>query len=493
LAEWATNEKVALETAYGASKAGARALAAMKHVGVNVAADPLFTAAYTGVNGGLVLITADEPGHHSSQNEQDNRNYAKFAKIPMFEPSNSQEAKDMLIEAYEISEKHNTPVLFRITTRVCHAKSIVECKDRAEAGIKDYTKDIKQNVPVPAFVKGMRVAVEERTKELLEYANTSPLNKIEWNDTKVGVIVSGAPYHFAREVFCDEVSYLKLGFTYPLPIEKIKEFASKVKKLYIIEENDPYIEDMVRILGFDCYGKNLFPYTGEMTPDVIRRVVNGETFPVIDYDKDKVVARPPTLCAGCPHRGFMHELGKRKKLMMVGDIGCYALAFAEPYNAMDDEFINNIHKASPLHDIGKVGIPDHILLKAGKLTEEEFAIMKTHVNIGYDTLKEVQNRFPNNSFLSMGLDIISCHHEKWDGSGYPYGLSGTDIALSGRIMAIADVYDALRSKRVYKDAFTHEVSCQIIKEKRGNHLDPYLVDIFIENHRKVEELDYELE
>jgi indolepyruvate ferredoxin oxidoreductase alpha subunit len=335
LAEWATNEKVALETAYGASKAGARALAAMKHVGVNVAADPLFTAAYTGVNGGLVLITADEPGHHSSQNEQDNRNYAKFAKIPMFEPSNSQEAKDMLIEAYEISEKHNTPVLFRITTRVCHAKSIVECKDRAEAGIKDYTKDIKQNVPVPAFVKGMRVAVEERTKELLEYANTSPLNKIEWNDTKVGVIVSGAPYHFAREVFCDEVSYLKLGFTYPLPIEKIKEFASKVKKLYIIEENDPYIEDMVRILGFDCYGKNLFPYTGEMTPDVIRRVVNGETFPVIDYDKDKVVARPPTLCAGCPHRGFMHELGKRKKLMMVGDIGCYALAFAEPYNAMD--------------------------------------------------------------------------------------------------------------------------------------------------------------
>jgi response regulator RpfG family c-di-GMP phosphodiesterase len=160
---------------------------------------------------------------------------------------------------------------------------------------------------------------------------------------------------------------------------------------------------------------------------------------------------------------------------------------------VDDEFINNIHKASPLHDIGKVGIPDHILLKAGKLTEEEFAIMKTHVNIGYDTLKEVQNRFPNNSFLSMGLDIISCHHEKWDGSGYPYGLSGTDIALSGRIMAIADVYDALRSKRVYKDAFTHEVSCQIIKEKRGNHLDPYLVDIFIENHRKVEELDYELE
>lgn len=335
VAEWANNEKVALEAVYGASKAGARALAAMKHVGVNVAADPLFTAAYTGVNGGLVLITADEPGHHSSQNEQDNRNYAKFAKIPMFEPANSQEAKDMLKEAYDISEKHDTPVLFRMTTRVCHAKSIVECDDRVEVGIKDYAKNIRRNVPVPAFVKDMRVMVEERTKELLKFSNATPLNFIEWNDTKVGVIVSGAPYHFAKEVFGDDVSYLKLGFTYPLPTEKIAEFASKVDKLYIIEENDPYIEEQVRILGFECDGNNLFPYTGEMTPDVIRQAVYGEAFPTIDYEKEKVVPRPPTLCAGCPHRGFMHELGKRKSLMMVGDIGCYALSFAEPYNAMD--------------------------------------------------------------------------------------------------------------------------------------------------------------
>lgn len=335
LAEWANNEKVALEAGYGACKAGARALVAMKHVGVNVAADPLFTAAYTGVNGGLVLVTADEPGHFSSQNEQDNRNYAKFAKIPMLEPADSQEAKDMLKTAFEISEKHDTPVLYRMTTRVCHSKGIVECSDRMNVAIRDYSKNIRRNVPVPAYVHEMRIMVEERTKELLEFSNTTPLNFFEWNDTKIGVIVSGAPYFYAKEVFGDSVSYLKLGFTYPLPTEKLKEFAQKVDTLYIIEENDPYIEDAVRILGFECFGKNLFPYTGEMTPEVIRKTVYGETLPSISYDKSEAVPRPPILCAGCPHRGFMYELGKRKNLMMVGDIGCYALAFAEPYNAMD--------------------------------------------------------------------------------------------------------------------------------------------------------------
>lgn len=335
LAEWANNEKVALEAVYGAAKAGARALAAMKHVGVNVAADPLFTASYTGVNGGLVLVTADEPGHFSSQNEQDNRNYAKFAKIPMFEPANSQESKDMLKEAFDISEMHNTPVLFRMTTRVCHSKSIVDCQERSEVALKPYEKNIKQNVPVPAFVHYMRIAVEERTELLREFAETTPWNREEWNGADVGIIVSGAPYHFAKEVFGDTVSYLKLGFTYPLPTKKIAEFAGKVKKLYIIEENDPYIEEQVRILGFDCLGKNLFPYTGEMTPDVIRKTIFGETFPTVEYNKDEIVARPPTLCAGCPHRGFMIDLGKRKNVVMVGDIGCYALSFAEPYNAMD--------------------------------------------------------------------------------------------------------------------------------------------------------------
>jgi indolepyruvate ferredoxin oxidoreductase, alpha subunit len=335
LAEWAPNEKVALEAVIGASIAGARTIASMKHVGVNVAADPLFTFAYTGVNGGMVLITADEPGQHSSQNEQDNRNYAKFAKIAMLEPSDSQESKDMVKAAFDISENYNIPVLIRMTTRVCHAKSIVECGDRKEVGIKEYVKDIKRYLTVPAHARVMRANLEERLQELQEFSNNTNLNYIEWNDKKVGVIASGGCFSYAKEVFGDSVSYLKLGFTHPLPSEKIKEFCIQVEKVYVIEENDPYIEEQVRILGFDCLGKNLFPSYGELTPDVIRKTVYGTENPSIDFDQDKVVPRPPTLCAGCPHRGFFYELGKKKNVMVSGDIGCYTLGFAEPYNAMD--------------------------------------------------------------------------------------------------------------------------------------------------------------
>lgn len=335
LAEWAPNEKVALEAAIGGSLAGARTLAAMKHVGVNVAADPLFTFAYTGVNGGMVLITADEPGQHSSQNEQDNRNYARFAKIAMFEPSDSQESKDMIKKAFEISEEYDTPVLFRVTTRICHSKGIVECYDRQEVGIKDYTKDIRKYMTIPAFARVLRVKVEERLSKLQKFSNETELNYFEWNDTKVGVISSGVTFRYAKEVFGDSVSYLKLGFTNPLPMEKIKEFASKVDKIYVIEENDPYIEEQMRANGIACIGKDLFPYNGEMTPDVIRKSLYGKTNPTIEYAEDKVVPRPPTLCAGCPHRGFFYELGKKKNVMVAGDIGCYTLGFDEPYNAMD--------------------------------------------------------------------------------------------------------------------------------------------------------------
>ncbi|MGD9567716.1 MAG: indolepyruvate ferredoxin oxidoreductase subunit alpha [Sedimentibacter sp.] len=335
LAEWANNEKVALEAVIGASMAGARALAAMKHVGVNVAADPLFTVSYTGVYGGLVLVTADEPGQHSSQNEQDNRNYAKAAKIPMLEPSNSQESKDMTKLAFELSEKYDTPVLLRMTTRVCHSKAIVECNDREEREIIPYKKDINKYVTVPAVARKLRVKVEERQKKLLDFSNTTELNFIEWNDTKVGVITSGICYSYAKEVFGNTVSYLKIGFSQPLPTEKIKEFCSKVEKVYVIEENDPYIEEQVKILGFKCLGKDVFPPYGEMLPEVIRKSVFGETLTTVGYDEKEVVNRPPTLCAGCPHRGFYYELGRRKNVMVSGDIGCYSLAFAEPYNATD--------------------------------------------------------------------------------------------------------------------------------------------------------------
>ena len=335
VAEWATNEKVALEAAIGGSIAGARTMASMKHVGVNVAADPLFTFSYTGVNGGMVLITADEPGMHSSQNEQDNRNYAKFAKIAMFEPSTSQEAKDMLKEAFEISEKYDTPVLFRVTTRLCHSKGIVECSDRVEVPIKEYIKNPKKNLTVPVHARVRRVEIDDRMSKLLEYSNNTHLNNYEINDTKIGIVASGMCYTYAKEVFKDDASYMKLGFTNPLPMEKIKEFASKVDNVYVIEENDPFIEEQLKANNIKCHGKDIFPSYGELTPDVIRKSVFGKTNDTIDYNKDLVVNRPPGLCAGCPHRGFFYELGKRKNVMVTGDIGCYTLGFAPPYNAMD--------------------------------------------------------------------------------------------------------------------------------------------------------------
>ena len=335
VAEWAPNEKVALESAAGGAFAGARTVASMKHVGLNVAADPLFTVAYTGINGGFVVITADEPGMHSSQNEQDNRNYAKSAKVPLLEPSTSQEAKDMMKMAYEISENFNTLVIMRLTTRLCHSKGLVECEDRNEVGIKPYEKVVKR-VTVPANARLLRVDVEEREKKLYKFSNETEVNYMEINEgAKVGVISSGMCFNFAKEVFNNNASYLKLGFTNPMPDEKIKEFASKVEKIYIVEENDKFIEEHVKSLGVDCIGKDILPAYGEMTPDVIRKSIFKENFKHEDIDPDLVIPRPPTFCAGCPHRGLFYELGKRKDVVVAGDIGCYTLGFASPYNTMD--------------------------------------------------------------------------------------------------------------------------------------------------------------
>ncbi|WP_455542127.1 indolepyruvate ferredoxin oxidoreductase subunit alpha [Intestinibacter sp.] len=335
VAEWAPNEKVALESAAGGAFGGARTVASMKHVGLNVAADPLFTVAYTGINGGFVVITADEPGMHSSQNEQDNRNYAKSAKVPLLEPATSQEAKDMMVKAYEISETYNTLVIMRLTTRLCHSKGLVECNERNEVGIKPYTKEVKR-VTVPANAKLLRIDVEERQKQLYKFSNETELNYMEINEgAKVGVISSGMCFNFAKEVFGKDASYLKLGFTNPMPDEKIKEFASMVEKIYIVEENDKFIEDHVKSLGVDCIGKDVLSPYGEMTSDVIRKSIFKDNFKHEDIEPDLVIPRPPTFCAGCPHRGLFYELGKRKDVVVAGDIGCYTLGFAPPYNAMD--------------------------------------------------------------------------------------------------------------------------------------------------------------
>lgn len=334
-AEWAPNEKVALEGAIGASYAGARSMASMKHVGLNVAADPFFTNAYTGVNAGLVVITADEPGMHSSQNEQDNRRYAYHANVPLFEPSDSQESYDMILEAYRVSEEFDTPVLIRMTTRVCHSKSTVELKDRIVPAFKACEKNPMKYIPVPAVAKNLKIKVLERAKKLEAYTEKSEFNFAEYYDKKMGFVTSGISYQHVKEVFGNTASYYKVGFSHPLPMEELKKFAAQVEKLYVVEENDPVMETELKAAGINVIGKDLFPSDGELTPDVIRKTFSGSFLDSIAYDKTTVPPRAPALCAGCPHRGLFYALGKRKNLMLSGDIGCYTLGFAPPYNAMD--------------------------------------------------------------------------------------------------------------------------------------------------------------
>ncbi|MBQ1390465.1 MAG: indolepyruvate ferredoxin oxidoreductase subunit alpha [Firmicutes bacterium] len=335
-AEWANNEKVAMESAIGASMAGVRSMASMKHVGVNVAADPLMTFAYMGVNGGAVIVTADEPGMFSSQNEQDNRNYAKMGKIPMFEPADSQECLDMMKEAFRVSESFNSIVMVRMVTRVCHSKSLVECGERVEIPVKEWKKDPMKYVALPAHARILRPQLDERTAKLAVYSEDCPFNHEEINvGAKIGVIASGVSYYYAKEVFGETASYLKLGFTNPLPADLIRGFAAKVETLYIIEEDDPYIEEFVQRLGIACHGKDTFPTYGEMTPDVLRRSLGLDGGAQVEFDHSLIIKRPPSLCAGCPHRGLFFRLGKRKDIMISGDIGCYTLAAGAPYNAMD--------------------------------------------------------------------------------------------------------------------------------------------------------------
>ena len=331
--EWAPNEKVACEVAIGASVAGARSFCAMKHVGLNVAADPLYTASYTGVSGGLVVAVADDPGMHSSQNEQDSRNHAIGAKLPMIEPSDSAECKEFTKLAYKLSEEFDTPVLLRLSTRVSHSQSKVEEEERENIPNKEYVKNPQKYVMMPAFAKPKHIVVEERTRKLTEYAETTPLNRVEMADTKIGVITSGVSYQYAKEALGDKASYLKLGLVNPLPEKLIKDFAAKVQTLYIIEELDPVIENHVRKLGINCIGKEKFTLIGEYSQSYLREKILGETTDTLSFGEN-VPVRPPVMCAGCPHRGVFYTL-KKLNCVVSGDIGCYTLGAAAPLQAMD--------------------------------------------------------------------------------------------------------------------------------------------------------------
>ena len=332
--EWAPNEKVAAEVAYGASIAGVRSLCAMKHVGVNVAADPIFTAAYNGVGKGFVIVSADDPSMHSSQNEQDNRHYARAAKMAMVEPADSQECLDFMKAAYEISEQFDIPVMLRTTTRVSHSKSLVTMGQRVEHPTEEYVRNVKKNVAAPANAMVNHPKLEKNLKALEEYACTSPLNTVELNNTKVGVITASIAYHHAKDAFPADTSFLKLGITFPLPMALIRDFASKVEKLYIIEELDGYMEQEIKAAGIDCVGKELLGNMYELNPQIIEEKVFGKK-PEFKNLTVKAAPRPPALCAGCPHRGFFYAIAKQKNVVVSGDIGCYTLGSAQPFGALD--------------------------------------------------------------------------------------------------------------------------------------------------------------
>lgn len=331
--EWAPNEKVAAEVAAGASFAGARSFCAMKHVGLNVAADPFFTMSYIGVNGGMVLAVADDPGMHSSQNEQDSRHYAMAAKVPMLEPSDSAECKDYAKLAYEISERFDTPVVLRLTTRISHSRSLVKVGERQELELKPYQKNPQKNVMLPAMAQKKHVLVEQRTKDLTEYAETSGINRVEMNSTKIGVITSGMCYQYAKEALGENASYLKLGMVFPLPVKLIQDFASKVDTLYVIEELDDFIETHCRKIGLNPIGKEVFSLCGEFSQNIVRKNILGEQPQCEALDMD-IPMRPPVMCCGCPHRGLFYAL-KKLKVYVSGDIGCYTLGASAPLSMMD--------------------------------------------------------------------------------------------------------------------------------------------------------------
>ena len=337
--EWAPNEKVAAEVAYGAAMAGSRSFCTMKMVGLNVAADPLLTAGYLGVNGAYIVVSADDPSCHSSQNEQDNRLYARAAKVAMVEPSDSQECKDFVKLACEISEEFDTPVLYRTTTRVCHSKGLVEFGERTEHTAPAYQRNVRKFVCTPANAYMNHPIVEERLAKLAEYGCTraleNGLNKLELGDGKVGVITASISYQYAKEVFPEGTSFLKLGLTFPLPMGLIRDFAKKVEKLYVIEELEPFMEEQIKAAGIDCVGKELTGNMYELNTELVRERVLGVKPSYQVITEVQAAKRPPALCPGCPHRGFFYTLSKNKNYVVTGDIGCYTLGSAAPLNCMD--------------------------------------------------------------------------------------------------------------------------------------------------------------
>ena len=451
-AEWAPNEKVALETAIGASIGGARSFTGMKHVGLNVAADPLFTVSYTGVNAGLVIAVADDPGMHSSQNEQDSRNYAIGAKVPMLEPSDSGECLAFVKEAYELSEKYDTPVILRLCTRVAHSQSAVPLSERADLPLKSYEKNAAKFVMVPANAKGRHPVVEQRTAALAELANTAWFNRVEYHDKKLGVITAGDCYQYAREALGDSASYLKLGMVNPLPEKLIRDFAASVDRLVVIEELDPVIERFVRSLGIEVEGKSLFPVCGEFSQVTVREALGVAAVKGCET-AEKAPVRPPVMCPGCPHRGLFYVL-KKLGVYVSGDIGCYTLGAGAPLTAIDTTVCMGA-SVSAIHGYNKA--------RGAESAKKSVAVIgdSTFMHSGITGLVNIAYNLGNSNVILLDNSITGM-------TGHQQNPT-TGQTLKGDIVAAVDVpalVKAIGIKRVVTvDPYDVETTERVIREE----------------------------
>lgn len=449
-AEWSPNEKVATEVAIGAAISGVRAMASMKHVGVNVASDPLYTASYSGVNGGLVLVAADDPGLYSSQNEQDTRCVARAAIVPVLEPSDSQEAKDFVKFGYEISEKYDTPVILRTTTRLAHSQGAVTLEDRKEIPDKPYQRDPSKFVMMPGSAIKRHLYVEQRMKDMAEDSNDFAINKAEYNDTSIGFITSGIPYQYVKEA-CPNASVLKLGMVYPLPRKLIEEFASKVDKLYIFEELEPVIEEQVKSWGIEAIGKEIFTIQGEYSANMIREKILGEEVGV--QKAAQVPARPPILCPGCPHRSVYSVLNKLG-IHAAGDIGCYTLGAVPPLNVIDTTICMGA-SISTLHGMEKAKGKDYIKNWVAVIGDSTF--MHTGVN---SLMNMVYNQATGTVLILDNSTTGMTGHQDH---------AATGKTLKGEIVPAINIYElckAMGIKHVTEvDAFDTDKLEQVVKEE----------------------------
>ena len=463
--EWAPNEKVACEVAFGASLAGARAACAMKHVGLNVAADPLFTLSYTGVNGGLVICVADDPAMHSSQNEQDSRHYAMAAKVPMLEPADSAEAYAFAKAAFRLSEEYDTPVLLRTCTRIAHSQSVVEVGEREAAPLKEYVKNPQKYVMMPANAIRRHPVVEARTDALRALAEDCPFNTVEYHSDEVGIITSGCSYLYVKEALGDTVSVLKIGMPYPLPVNLIKDFAAKVKKLYVIEELDPIIETHVRSLGIDVVGKEMFSLLGEFSQQTIAAAFGKEANASVSADS-VIPNRPPMMCAGCPHRGLFYTLMKNK-VTAVGDIGCYTLGAVPPLNALDSTLCMGA-SVSGLHGFN---------LARGKESEgKSVAVIgdSTFMHSGMTGLVNVAYNATNSTVIILDNSITGMTgHQQNPTTGYnikgdpaaKVDLEALCRALGINRVRVVDPYDLAACDAVLKEELAAEEPSVIISRR----------------------------